>query len=513
MIISDQTRSGTKPDFNISPQTLAAQSAASDPSLSAWVSANAGSGKTTVLVRRVLRLLLAGVAPSRIVCLTYTKAAAANMKIRLFSDLREWAAISNDELVARLADLSGLVPPTRISARARTLFALALETPGGLKIDTIHGFCTRLLQSAPFEANVPAGFEILKDADAIRLHEDALRDVLINAARNATSCLGKAMHRVAQDTEETRFAELTDQIISNRALLCDDDGMLLPLNRLEARIMKALNVSADDCPEGGDEAFAAQFMAEYAPDDYLEALISAFAASTPKDQAQASRIRAARVPTTRQLAFEALGDVFITEKGPRAALFTAPFAKTHPALSQRLDAMAEPYLAASNRLKAISACGRSLALMRVAHAVLKQIDSLKSRRRMLDFEDIILRTRSLLTRVEASWVLYKLDSGIDHVLIDEAQDTSGVQWDIIKAITADFFSGSGATQPAGKGHLLRTIFAVGDEKQSIYSFQKAEPAAFDAMRAHFFQVITPLADHGYQFRSIRLDQSFRLPRS
>lgn len=504
------------PVFQVSAPTEMAQAAASDPLVSAWVSANAGSGKTTVLVRRVLRLMLAGVNPSRIVCLTYTKAAAANMKIRLFDELRIWVSLSDEALAATLVTLSGSAlpdsapppPPSRQAlARARTLFATALETPGGLKIDTIHGFCTRLLQAAPFEANVPAHFDILQDSAALHLTQDAVRDVLALAAGAPGSALGQAMRRVAQDTEETRFDDLVKQVISGRALMCDADGMLLPLEQLEVRIARALDVDTDE----DEAALAAGFMAAHASDwqsltGWLAMLGKALAASSPKDVEQSRRIMAAVKAAAPLEAFEALYDVFITGAGTaRGSLFTAPFAKANPASVAALADMAIPYQAAHERRRSIAAMQRSLALARVAHAILARMEEIKSRQRLLDFEDIILRTRSLLTRVEASWVLYRLDAGIDHVLVDEAQDTSAAQWDIIKAITADFFSGAGASH----GARLRTIFAVGDEKQSIFSFQKAEPAAFDAMRSHFSGAITPLAKLGHRFRNIKLDQSFR----
>src|SRR5215472_2456829 len=136
---------------------------ASDPAVSAWVTANAGSGKTHVLAQRVIRLLLDGVDPAKILCITFTKAAAANMANRVFDELRGWTALDDAALAAAIRRISGIEPEPGRCALARRLFATALETPGGLKVQTIHAFCARLLHQFPFEANVAARFEVLDE--------------------------------------------------------------------------------------------------------------------------------------------------------------------------------------------------------------------------------------------------------------------------------------------------------------------------------------------------------------
>src|SRR5947209_8892170 len=125
---------------------LARQREASDPAVSAWVSANAGAGKTYVLAQRVIRLLLGGTDPAKILCLTFTKAAAANMATSVFDTLAAWTALDDERLDEAIRTLSNEQPDSGRRALARRLFALALETPGGLKVQTIHAFCTRLLQ-------------------------------------------------------------------------------------------------------------------------------------------------------------------------------------------------------------------------------------------------------------------------------------------------------------------------------------------------------------------------------
>src|SRR5205809_2485250 len=176
------------------PQAVrAAQARASDPSSSAFVSANAGSGKTHVLVQRVIRLLLDGVAPERILCITFTKAAAANMAERVFSKLGHWVTLDDAALDAAIVEAGIANPDRRLRTAARKLFAAALETPGGLKVQTIHALCTRLLQQFPFEANVPARFAVLDDRDQAEMMERASLGVLLDASRAPESAIGRAL--------------------------------------------------------------------------------------------------------------------------------------------------------------------------------------------------------------------------------------------------------------------------------------------------------------------------------
>ena len=162
--------------------TIAKQARAADPNLSVFVSANAGSGKTHVLTERVVRLLLAGVEPSKILCLTYTKAAAAEMSGRVFARLARWATARHDELAGEIARLDGAAPSPRRLAAARRLFAEALETPGGLKIQTIHAFCEAILHQFPLEANVPGHFEVLDETESASLLADARRRLITGAS-------------------------------------------------------------------------------------------------------------------------------------------------------------------------------------------------------------------------------------------------------------------------------------------------------------------------------------------
>jgi ATP-dependent helicase/nuclease subunit A len=488
-----------------SDQTKAAQRRAADPAISAFVSANAGSGKTTVLVNRVLRLLLAGVAPSRIICLTYTEAAAANMQIRLFRELSQWATIPQEKLEARLLDLVGQPPDGKALARARTLFAGTLETPGGLAINTIHGFCARVLQSAPFEADVPAGFNVIQGAELDALTREAARSTLLAAAASPRSRLGKAMARIAEDAEETRFAEVIEAMIGEAGTLRGEDGAPLTLDRMSQRLAGALAIDTGLTPA----AIIAEFRARELGPERLDRIIDGLSSSSLElETANKAAFAALRQSPESADVVAMLVPVFLTSGKRRAKFVNKTPARANPWLADELDALYEAFEATRNTLLALAAHERSLALVTVAHNILARVEAGKRRQRALDFTDIITRTQALFSRISSAWVLYKLDAGIDHVLVDEAQDTSATQWDIIRKLTGEFFAGAGAR---GQG-IRRTIFAVGDVKQSIYSFQKAEPAAFEESRRHFEAQARAAAEAGHRFERITLTQSFRSTR-
>src|SRR3954468_10311647 len=196
------------PRPNIPEAVRATQARASDPASSAFVSANAGSGKTHVLVQRVIRLLLDGVPPEKILCITFTKAAAANMAERVFTTLGHWVTLDDTALDGAIRDAGIARPDAKLRARARELFACALETPGGLKVQTIHALCTRLLQQFPFEANVPARFAVLDERDQTEMMERANLKVLLDAALAPDSALGQALRVAMSSAADSTFKEV-----------------------------------------------------------------------------------------------------------------------------------------------------------------------------------------------------------------------------------------------------------------------------------------------------------------
>ena len=443
-----------------------AQIRAADPRTSTWVSANAGSGKTRVLTDRVARLLLHGNDPQKILCLTYTKAAAAEMQNRLFARLGAWAMMPDKRLREALVNLGE--PPLSLDAEklrsARTLFARSLETPGGLKIQTIHSFCDRLLRRFPLEAGVSPLFGVLEDREAKVLRAEVLEDLA--DGKDVAAVDGLARYIGGGDVDL-----LLREIAGNREALCRSvtaESFGVNDRITVAGIVKSLF--------GADEAALLVEAAE------------AMAAGKKTDQDYAKRFRGMATAQADALLLENLEYIFLYKEkaisGPFSAKIgkipTSDLATAHPALTERLDDLARGIEEARQQRVGLLAYQRALAISCFGQAFLQEYDRRKAAIGRLDFDDLVAKTAKLLHGSSATrWVLYKLDGGIDHILVDEAQDTSPAQWSIIAQLAKEFTAGEGAR------NLERTVFAVGDEKQSIYSFQGADPAAFSRMRSIF----------------------------
>ena len=455
------------------------QTTASNPDYSAWVSANAGSGKTHVLAQRVIRLLLSGVEPARILCITFTKAAAANMANRVFADLRAWTALDD----AALDDAMGKIGVKQIDAarrpRARQLFALALETPGGLKVQTIHAFCTQLLHLFPFEANVPARFEVLDDITETQRLGQLTLDVLHEAAETPDSALGRALAQAVLAAADVTFQDMVREAIRKREALTLWVDAAGGLPQAMAQLSQALGVRPDDTAV---EVEVVIFKDSLIGKKEWSAVGAALAQGSKTDKEQGARFAALAKLQGGEL-LETYLDIFCTKtrEKTKERIATKAIEKAEPDLCQRLDEERDRVWTLVLRKRAIEARDRSVALFTVAHAVIARFGAEKNRRGLLDYDDLIDKTYDLLKDDRAAWVHYKLDRGIHHVLIDEAQDTSPKQWEIVKSLVAEFFAGAGAHERP------RTIFAVGDEKQSIFSFQGAAPREFASMRLHFEQ--------------------------
>src|SRR4051812_10739103 len=223
-------------DLIIPDYTKDAQRRAADPRVSAWVSANAGAGKTKVLSDRVLRLLLTGAPPGRILCLTFTKAAAANMAIRVFERLAQWVTFDEQSLGDELAELEGSRPSPDHLRQARRLFARAVETPGGLKIDTIHAFCERLLHLVPFEANVPARFAVLDESQADEMVAQATVNVMADAASGDYPDIAEALAVVSIDAAGDALAAALGSAVRSKAFLDHPGGFAAALRHLHAAL-------------------------------------------------------------------------------------------------------------------------------------------------------------------------------------------------------------------------------------------------------------------------------------
>ena len=486
------------PRADIPDAVRATQARASNPASSAFVSANAGSGKTHVLVQRVIRLLLDGVPPEKILCITFTKAAAANMAERVFTTLGHWVTLDDTALDAAIRDAGIARPDAKLRMRARELFACALETPGGLKVQTIHALCTRLLQQFPFEANVPARFAVLDERDQAEMMERANLKVLLDASRDPQSSAGRALDIAMASAADVTFKDVVREACLSRDHFMAWTDSAASANAAITQVSDALGV---DPSERLDDVEREIVEGPHLPRARWEAVAEILDSGSPTDLDQAGRLREASIFSGPEQVDAYLG-VFLTEAlTPRKSLMTKKISDPRPDIARlfndecrRIDPLIE-------RRRALTIRDRTQSLLAIATAVAANYRREKQERGLLDYDDLIDKTLQMLDRVSASWVHFKLDRGVDHVLIDEAQDTSPRQWDIVAHIISEFTTGEGA-----RDGVKRTIFAVGDEKQSIFSFQGAAPREFDLQGRALERKFT---EARLQFERLAFKHSFR----
>jgi len=476
----------------------ATQARASDPAASAFVSANAGSGKTHVLVQRVIRLLLNGVPPEKILCITFTKAAAANMAERVFTTLGHWVTLDDEALDAAIRDAGIARADAILRMRARELFACALETPGGLKVQTIHALCTRLLQQFPFEANVPARFTVLDERDQNEMMERANLAVLLDAARDPQSAAGRALNIAMASAADVTFKDVVREACLSRDHFMAWTDHAGSADAAAAQLSAALGVDPADRIEDVEREIVD---GPHLPRSQWEAVALALETSSKSDQDQAARLRQALDLIGSAQVDDYLGLFLTDERSPRKTVVTKKFSDNNPATARLFDRESGRIGPLIERRRAVTVRDRTQALLQIATAAAANYRREKQQRGLLDYDDLIDKTLAMLDRISSGWVHYKLDRGVDHVLIDEAQDTSPRQWDIVAHVISEFTSGAGA-----RGGVTRTIFAVGDEKQSIFSFQGAAPREFDTRRRGLER---KFIDAGLKFDPVTFTYSFR----
>ncbi len=472
-----------------------AQQAASDPAVSAFVSAHAGTGKTKLLIDRLLRLMLAGADPARILCLTYTKAAAAEMAIRLQQRLGEWVATPDAALDAALSDLDVPAGPAHRQT-ARALFARVLDLPGGMRIGTIHAFCQSLLKRFPLEAQISPHFRLVEASDARAALEQA-REAALPSADPA------ALADLAGLVTAEGFAGLVAALESKRDVL--KDALALPPDALAAAMRRVLRVTARSeaellagavaWPDEGPLRLAVQLAARHGSEG-VKAKAHELLGWLGLDAEQ----RAEHWSHWVDLFFRPTGE-------PRGLtrLANKKLSDSYPDILPSFVAEQGRIEDVQDQRRALALASASAALLRVAAPILAAYEAAKERRALLDYDDLIARTRALLDdpAMGTAWVLYKLDGGLDHLLLDEVQDTAPAQWLIADRLNSDFFAGESART---EGPLARTMFAVGDKKQSIYSFQGADPQEFDYWHGVYRRRVTQA---GLPWQSTVLDVSFR----
>ena len=487
---------------------MAAKSAISElnkayrPTHSVFVSANAGAGKTSLLTNRVLSLLLHGIAPERILCLTFTKAAATEMTSRIHATLGEWAMAEHQTLKNTLEEVYGIAANKTTLARARGLFTCILEMPEGLHIQTIHAFCQSLLKRFPLEARVSPHFCVMDArSEQEMLKEARLR--LFTSARDSNPELQDAIAWLTCNTSEYSFHSLLTDIIQHKRKFITALAMPGGIEDCVAHVWSALKLCQD---ASITDIMAQHFCYDAATHARLMQAAHLLAAGSETEQALAAALIQwlPAADSDRQNKLENYTSYFLTADGkPRKRFFSAATI-TDNVLADALKVEQTRIHGFNQARLALATAHYTTRLLHIAAAFLALYDALKRARAVMDYDDLILAARRLLTQPGiAPWILFKLDGGIDHVLVDEAQDTSPEQWQIIDALTHEFFVGH------GQATLDRSLFIVGDEKQSIFSFQGADVEALGAMQRYFAERIQAAA---MPLQHLALTHSFRSTR-
>ncbi|MCU6452819.1 double-strand break repair helicase AddA [Sphingomonas sp. A2-49] len=493
-------------DLATLPRLKGAQAAASDPQAHVWLSASAGTGKTQVLAARVFRLLLRGVDPAAILCLTFTKAGAAEMAQRIGNRLAAWVRMPGPQLAADLEALGERATPD-MQARARTLFAGVLDAPGGgLRIQTIHGFCQSLLAAFPVEAGLTPGFRPLEAREEAVLARETLAMLLTDAERDGRErpieTIGALSLRMGEGGAEGFLLACARSLGALEALPSGIGPWLRrALDLPQGDIGPAL-ASGCDCIDG-------QLV------ERLAAANRAWATATGIGHAETLGRWLASAPAERALGLRELAGVVLTGKNePRKAAKKLVDAEPDYAeLAGALGAHCLDLLSLTSRAAYADLLADAL---EVGRDYARAYAAAKRRQGAVDFDDLIAMTVRLLEQPGiGEWVRYKLDSATEHVLIDEAQDTNLNQWRIVTALAGEFFVGRGVHAPS-----TRTLFTVGDYKQAIFGFQGTDPINFRWAEGHFAQAAAavegdedwPEPERGLPFQRLSLTHSFRSTR-
>ena len=480
-------------DINaLKSEHLKRQSSASNPVHSVWVSANAGAGKTHILVERIIRLLLPPYScpPHKILCLTYTKAAATEMTERLFKRLGSWIIKNDTELKHELTTMIGKEPSCDDIIIARRLFAKMLESLGELKIQTIHGFCERILRCSPIEADINKDFSLISDVELKNLYIEALEDLASYVLYNPTDIINEAFKVVSYAYDVDTFIDLLInsrkvyyQVIESGHSFWDSqrlaDCLGLPLEQ-------DIDCLYDDFFNLIDET-------------KIVSLMSALGSGSKTDIEKAEKLKNIRIKNLND--FDLWSIFFLDKEGKkmlsRERFVTNQIKTKFLELSDYLYELYDSFKMVHQTFNAYKIYHLTKNVSVILLKVYEYVDKIKSEKGLCDFDDIIIKTKNLLTDSKASrWILWKLDGGIDHILVDEAQDTSPEQWDIIRSLTQDFFTEQGAYD------YHRTIFAVGDEKQSIYGFQGAAPEKM-TQNCNFFSNTASVVQHKWTEEYLR----------
>ena len=469
-----------------------AQICASNPDVSTWLSANAGSGKTRVLTDRVARLLLEGVSPENILCLTYTKAAASEMQNRLFERLGKWAMLDDEALSNSLTQL-GIEERLNKQTfkQARTLFARAIEVPGSLKIQTIHSFCSSLLRRFPLEAGVSPNFTEIDEWTTQALCTEILEKISTDKIDSIS------VANVSKFLSDVNLTDLLTDILKNRTVLSEFKSH----SEICSEFGLNINVSFEECLNNHFDNKDLKL---------IKILREGMKNGGARDKASAKKLSS--IESVNLEFIKTLEDILLykgsTTKRPEYSAKTNSFA-SKTVLNEFLNSSIEQLNKLAARIEVFretrisyETSEKICALYDFSKIFLNHYTNEKLLRGWLDFDDLILKTQNLLIDPAiAAWILYRLDGGIDHILVDEAQDTSPTQWQIIEKLSQEFYAGEGS-----RDKINRTLFVVGDKKQSIYSFQGADTFELNRIQKNFKKRFDEAAK---PLKELSLQYSFR----
>ncbi len=493
--------------FKLLPELKGEQARAADPQVHAALSASAGTGKTQVLTARVLRLLLQGARPESILCLTFTKAAAAEMANRIGARLAKWVRLKDSELAGDLLALGESNDP-KTRERARQLFAKVLDCPGGLKIQTIHSFAQSILAAFPAEAGIVPGFQPIEGRAEQELVRRTLAELMAGAEERGDDRLIRDVQVLSRRLGEAGAIEYL-QICARRHEALAALGSRAEIERSIQRLIDLPQGSVEDyiADQCGDEGFDCELLRAVADANRRWGTQSGIG------HAEVIENWLALTPIERAAELTKLRKVVLTDK--ETLRISAGQTKAEPHYEShagRLANLVGELLRIQNgaRLAAEITAGLS-----AGQAFAAAYTQAKRSAGVADFDDLIGWTKRLLAQPGmGDWIRYKLDRQIDHVLVDEAQDTNAAQWDIIKRLVEEYFSGSSESE---ERH--RTLFMVGDLKQAIYGFQGTDPKRFQEARDEFKRLSDSLSDSGdtldlfrrraREFRDLSIAASFR----
>ena len=478
------------------------QNRASDPRANIWVNASAGTGKTKVLTDRVLRLLLpeadgtGNTPPQNILCITFTKAGAAEMITRVMGVLSQWSVCADQDLYVSLENLLGQNPSLKQVTAARQLFATVVDLPGGLNITTIHAFCQSILGRFTMESGLSPNFKLIEgaelDAMTSRIFREFIEDFL---AQKLDLNIAEAFSFLVSEKNTQQIYEILASIFSTRHRLLEQG-----FDKNAVRDHLGLKNGDNE-----DHFFDLFFGEDGFPTAKICDLAAAFDQGASKNQEQASLLRSMCMSFDKRRTYlEPYMNIFFkSDDDPRKDSAVSKGAREANENALKI------FIDEQNRLMTyrdrVAACrlNRSTGyLLDIARAVIDRYEEYKKRLNVIDYDDLIVLTKNLFSGSQRDWVLFKLDFKIDHILVDEAQDTSPEQWDIILTLADEFFSG----YTHRNTNIARTLFVVGDTKQSIYSFQGADARVYNKVRDHLDDLI-----NGAQasFHNIPMNTSFR----